>query len=159
MDNIFMICFGGIFYIGAPLLVVMGVNYLYLAFKNPKKAKESLEWPTVDGKLTLVHQLGKTGMINNLDLRYDYIYKGEKYTGKDLTLYPNMFFGKDSIEEIKQTYHEGDTVTVYVNPNKPQKAILQTDLQDLTKYYTVWGSLNLVLGIFLLAVILSSLLG
>ena len=159
MDNIFVICFGGIFYIGAPLLVIMGIYYLYLVLTNPKKAQKSLEWPTVDGKLTLVHQLGKTGMINNLDLRYDYIYKGEKYTGKDLNLFPNMFFGKVSIEEIKQKYHEGDTVTVYVNPAKPHKAILETDLQDLPKYYAVWGGLNFVLGVFLLAVIISSLIG
>ena len=121
MDNIFVVCFGGIFYIGAPLLIIMGIYYLYLVLINPKKAKESLEWPTVDGKLTLVHQLGKTGMINNMDIRYDYIYKGEKYTGKDLTLYPNMFFGKGSVEEVKLAYREGNTVTVYINPEKTQK--------------------------------------
>ena len=158
MENAFVICLGAIFYIGGPLLLIMGTYYLYLAIRNPKKAEESKNWPTVEGKMTLVHMIGRKGLINNIDTRYEYSIGGQKYTGKQITLFPNTIFGKERVEEIINTYHVGQYVTVYTNPNRPKEAILESDLGDQDKFFLGWSILNILIGVFLVAVLVSGFL-
>lgn len=159
MENVFIYCLGAIFYIGGPLLLIMGLYYLYLVIRSPKISQESKEWPTAEGKLTLVHQLGKKGWINNIDVRYEYIFGNQKYTGKSISHFPNTIFGKDRIEEIFEKYHLGQKVTVYTNPRRPKQSVLETELGKQTNYFLIWSILNIVIGGFLVAVMVSGFLG
>ncbi len=159
MENIFVICLGGIFYIGGPLLFGMGIYHLFLAIRNPKRVEESKNWPTTEGKITLVHLLGKKGLINNIDLRYEYSVGGVSYEGKNLNLFPNTIFGKDRIDEIFDTYHKGQYVKVYTNPNRPKEAIIEHDLGDQVKFFLGWSILNILVGAFLIAVLIFGLVG
>jgi hypothetical protein len=159
MENIFVICLGSIFYVGGPLLLIMGFYYLYLSLRNPKLAEESKNWPTTEGKLTLVHMIGKKGWINNVDVRYDYSVGGEKYTGKNLNLFPNTIFGKENVEEIFEKYHEGQYVTVYTNPNRPKQSIIETDFGVQRNYFLGWSIINILIGVFLVAVLVTGFLG
>ncbi len=159
MENLFVICLGGIFYIGGPLLFGMGVYYLYLAIRNPKKAEESKNWNTTEGKITMIHLLGRKGFINNIDLRYEYSVSGVSYVGKNLNLFPNTVFGKSRVDEIFNTYHAGQYVTVYTNPDRPKEAILETDISDQEKFFIIWSIVNVLVGAFLISVLIFGMLG
>lgn len=159
METFFVICLGSIFYVGGPLLLGMGVHYLYLAITNPKKAPETNNWPTCEGKIIDIHMLGRKGWINNIELRYRYTIGGEEYTGKNLTLFPNTIFGKERMDEILENYHTGQYVTVHTNPEKPKDAILETDLGEQDRFFLLWSILNVVVGIFLVAVMIFGLVG
>lgn len=153
MEKAFVICLGAIFYIGGPLLLIMGIYYLYLSIINPKKSEESKNWPTTEGKMTLVRLIGKKGLINNIDVRYDYSVGGEQYTGKNLNLFPNTIFGKERVDEILENYHEGQYVTVYTNPNRRKEAILEHDTGEQGKFFLGWAIMNILVGAFLLSVL------
>ena len=159
MENIFAICFGAIFYIGGPLLLIYGIYYLYLAIRNPGRVEETKSWPTKEARLTTMHLLGRKGMINNVDVRFEYSVDGVDYVGKNLNLYPNTIFGKTRLEDVLETYHEGQYLEVYVNPQRPKEAILETDIQDQNKYFLIWSILNVLVGGFLVAVMVYGLLG
>lgn len=153
MENLFVICFGAIFYIGGPLLLVMGIYYLYLAIRNPKRVEDTKVWPTTEGKLTSARMIGKKGWINNIDFRYTYSVGGQEFLSKNLNLFPNTIFGKERVDEILEDYHEGQYVTVYYNPEKPKEAIIETDLGDQDRYFLIWSILNIVVGGFLVSVL------
>ena len=158
MDNLFVYCMGGLFYIGGPLLFIMGVNYLFLSIWNPRQSQESKNWPTTEGKIISLRQIGKRGWMNNLDFKYDYKVDNKKYTGKNITLFPNTIFGRQRIEEIFDKYEEGQTVTVYTRPGKPKKSLLETDQGDQHNYYMGWGILNILIGGFIVAALITGFL-
>lgn len=153
MELLFTLCFGAIFYIGGPLLFIYGVYYLFLYIRYPQRSQESKNWPTTEGKLTSVHLLGKKGWINNIDLRYTYSVGGQEYVGKNLNLFPNTIFGKERLEEVLNTYHQGQYVTVYTNPEKPKEAILEHDASEQNKYFLAWSIVNILVGGFLIVVL------
>ncbi len=157
MDTIFTICLGSIFYIGGPLLLIMGVYYLYLAIRNPKKAKEAANWPTTEGKIVDIRLIGRKSWMNNIELRYNYTVGGVEYTGRNLTLFPNTIFGKDRLNEILEQYHAGQYVKVYANPEKPKDAVLEPDLGEQDRWFLLWSIMNVLVGIFLATVIIFGL--
>jgi hypothetical protein len=153
MENFFVICFGAIFYIGGPLLLFYGIYYLYLYIRYPKRSEESKNWPTTEAKLTSVHLLGRKGLINNIDLRYEYSIGGQEYVGKNLSLFPNTIFGKERLEEVLDTYHQGQYVTVYTNPGKPKEALIEHEVGEQGKFFLIWSIVNIVVGVFLVSVL------
>jgi hypothetical protein len=157
MDNIFVFCLGSIFYLGGPLLLVMGGYYLYLAIRNPKRAPEVKNWPTTEGKIADIHLIGRKSWMNNIELRYTYSVGGVEYTGKNLTLFPNTIFGKERLNEILEQYHDGQYVTVYTNPEKPKEAVIEPDLGEQDRWFLLWSIVNVVVGLFLAAVIIFGL--
>jgi len=158
MEKIFIICLGSIFYIGGPLLLIMGIYYLYLAIRNPVLVEESKNWPATEGKLTLVHMIGKKGWINNVDIRYEYSVGGEKFTGKNLTLFPNTIFGKENVEKVFEDYHEGQYVTVYTNPKRPKQSFIEREFGVQRNYFLGWSILNILIGAFLMTVLITGFL-
>ena len=159
MENIFSICLGVIFYLGGPLLFVMGVYYLYLAIRNPKIAPGTKNWPTCEGKIEEIRMIGRKGSMNNIELRYRYTLGGVEYIGKNLTLFPNTIFGKDRVNKILEDYHVGQYVTVYTNPDRPKQAILETDLGEQDRFFLIWSIINVLVGIFLLYVMWYGFMG
>ena len=152
MENIFTICLGAIFYLGGPLLLVMGIYYLYLAIRNPKIAVATKNWPTFEGKIADIRLIGRKSWMNNIELRYHYTVNGVEYIGKNLNLFPNTILGKGRLDEILEQYHAGQYVTVFANPDKPKEAILETDLGDQSRFFLIWSIVNIVVGLFLVAV-------
>ena len=151
MDNLFVYCMGGIFYIGGPLLLAMGLYYLFLSLWNPRQAEEIKNWPTTEGRVIAIRQLGKRGWMNNLELKYEYKVDNKKYTGKNITLFPNTIFGRERIEEIHEKYTEGQRVTVYTSPKYPKKAILETEMGSQQTYFLAWSILNILIGGFIVS--------
>jgi hypothetical protein len=149
---------GGIFYIGGPLLLAMGLYYLFLSIWNPRQAEEIKNWPTTEGKIIVVHQLGKRGWMNNIEFRYEYEVDSKKYTGRNITLFPNTIFGRERIEEIHNKYSKGQTITVYTNPKKSKKAILETDMGNQQSYYLGWSILNIIIGGFIVSALVTGFL-
>lgn len=157
--NIFFICFQLIFFIGAPLLFGSGVYYIFHAIRDPRKAKEMDTWSSTFGKVTQLAFPGRPGWLNNAVLKYEYNVTGQDFVGKNLTLFPNMVFGKENVKRIEEAYPVGSKVTVYYNPLNPKDAVLEKDLERLPLYFLLWGSLNTILGIFLAAIIITGLIG
>lgn len=149
---------GGIFYIGGPLLLAMGLYYLFLSIWNPRQAEEIKNWSTTEGKIIVMRQLGKRGWMNNIEFRYKYKVDNKKYTGRNITLFPNTIFGRERIEEIHEKYREGKTVTVYINPKKPKKAILEIEMGGQQSYYLAWSILNIIIGGFIVSALVTGFL-
>ncbi|MCJ7625033.1 MAG: DUF3592 domain-containing protein [Anaerolineaceae bacterium] len=158
MDKLFIYCMGGIFYIGGPLLLAMGLYYLFLSIWNPRQAEEIKNWPTTEGELIVIRQLGKRGWMNNIEFRYEYKVDNKEYTGRNITLFPNTIFGRERIEEIHAKYSEGQTVTVYTNPKNPKKAMLETNMENQQSYYLAWSIINIAIGTFIVSALVTGFL-
>jgi hypothetical protein len=157
--NIFFLCFQLIFFIGAPLLLGTGVYYIVHAIRNPRKAKDMDTWSSTFGKVTQMVFPGRPGWLNNAVLKYEYNVAGQDYVGKNLTLFPNMVFGKDNVKRLEEAYPQGSKVTVYYNPQNPKEAVLEKDVEKLPIYFLIWGIMNTLLGIFLSLIIIQGLTG
>lgn len=158
-QNIFFLCFQLLFYIGGPLLVGMGVYYIYLYIRTPRVVAQFPEWVTVDARIRKLFFPGKPGWMNEVILEYEYSYEGQPYKGKRFNLFPNTVFGKESVEKLKRDYPEGAKVQAYINPQKPVEAVLEKEMGRLPLYFLIWGILNIIMGGFMLAVIIMGLLG
>lgn len=158
-DSIFFFCFQMIFYIGAPLMLGTGVYYIYLFIRNPRKAAGFPSWQSTEGRMEVLAFPGRPGFINNAVMKYTYTVNGETFTGKNMNLYPNTLFGKESIQPIKDKYAEGSRVTVYYNPQNPKEAVLEKETGNLGVYFLVWGILNVLLGALMAGIIVVGVLG
>jgi len=152
-NNIFFLCFQMIFYIGAPLMLGTGVYYVYLSFRNPRKEAGFSSWQSTEGRVEVLAFPGRPGFINNSVMKYTYSVNGQAYTGKNINLYPNTHFGKESLQPIKDKYAEGSRVTVYYNPENPKEAVLEKETGKMNIYFMIWGIVNILLGILMAGII------
>ncbi len=104
------------------LFLVSGVMLLYSYFKEEKLAKESLQWPHVEGQ---IHAIKHAPIGNAVTaIVYSYSVDGKQYESK------KAFFGSPTGTKYKKSlnekFHENDKVEVYYKPENPQIATLIT---------------------------------
>lgn len=118
------------------LFLIIGLGVAAWGVMEVKKGKASLEWPTVDGKITHseVDRHRETHRSNNstrretkysADIRYTYVYEGSSYNGKRVAFGGTRKGSRSKANRIADQYPAGKTVQVYVDPLTPSTACLQ----------------------------------
>lgn len=104
------------------LLLLGGAILLYTYFKEENLAKESLQWPQVEGQISAI----KHAPVGNAVTAIVYSYKvaGKEYESK------KAFFGSPMgtgyKKSLNEKFHENDKVKVYYKTDNPQIATLVT---------------------------------
>ena len=113
----------------AAVVVLVGAVPLGVGVRDYVKGRASQTWPSVDGKVMsseLETRLGGAGeqTSNRARIQYAYTVDGQSYTSRRVGF--GVYGSSDSIEHerLMDTYSEGKTVRVHVNPANPQDAVL-----------------------------------
>ena len=136
-------------------------------------AKRAKTWPTTQGVIkqagvTLAHKTGRLFVrtAHRPDIRYEYTVDDQRYTsnypwfGSEYT-YPirhtaswrgSLSSGRNGLllaQHIADSYHPGKAVTVYYDPDRPSRAIIEQDSPGgfLFIFFATIG-LSAVLGIW-----------
>lgn len=135
---------GGYYYlafIGASLAVIGGVFVVILA-RGYAKAKETLDWPVVEGTVILSRVKERAlgpGVPTEYthELLFEYRHEGKSYQGDRVKRRNNPYFKeKAKAERWVVDWPEGERVEVFFDPANPSFAVLDHDTRAAG--YTIW---------------------
>lgn len=130
------------------LLIGAGVYLAYSTYTHQSNADAAVTATVLESDVAAA---GQPNDVYRLSVRYAYRYGGTRYTSTNV--YPGasdrQFDDEESAREVATTYGEGNTVTAYVNPERPDESyLIEADTGG-----TVLGSVVLiVLGLFVTVV-------
>lgn len=93
------------------LLALSGLVLIGVIVNDFACARASHHWPSVDGVV-----LSESG---GGAVRYAYIHKGESYEAERVAFFTGGFS-----KDLSRTYRPGQSVRVYVDPEKPSAAVI-----------------------------------
>ena len=133
--------------------VVVGGGVLVFAVVSRYEAEESEGWPSTTGRVVEAYldeyqhkpHYRRSETRYHPVVRYTYVVDGVSYTGDRITV-------NDPGSSLR--YTEGDEVTVYYNPDRPERAVLEVGMSNGSTVAFVFAGL-LVLGTGLLFLLLS----
>jgi len=140
------------------LLLCFGIYFIFTALA-------STSWDQVQGKIIstkIPASLSTTGsatqrrLVYRVEATYRYDFNGQSYTnnyfsmGSGFTVEGGFNKKAEAREWLKNSdYSVGKTVTVYVNPDDPEKTVLSSGINIGTIVPVILGLLFFVLGYFL----------
>lgn len=159
--------FGTLFF-AAILLAMAIVSNKYMIKPLAEEVKASVDWPATPGLITHSEMnrewkkdeqnLNEGDYMYSAEVRYNYSVGGKQYEGTRIEATQSSTSSESSVEETLQEYAMGNTVSVYYNPESPNKAMLITGasfgLKLLFKLPYVFG----VFGVLMILGLLKRLL-
>jgi hypothetical protein len=143
---IFVLLFGG-----------AGFFLIYRSLQSRKQAEASQSWPSTPGVVaesrvtssTSTDSDGDTSTTYSPHVEYTYQVGGQEYRGKDITFGFKQGYGNPSkAEEMVTRYPEGSPVTVFYDPAKPQRSVLERKVGGFGSSLVI-GIIFLVIGLCL----------
>ncbi len=140
-----------------PLLIAINLASVVFAWiEDISEAKQSVNWPTVQGIVTESKPLQNCGKGKNRDLfypaiKYSYFVDGQSYDGYQIAIGPTDCGTQDTIKKIIAPYPLGKTVTIWYKPQNPQESILQAGKVTDSTWPNIYSTSLTVVGFVLLA--------
>ncbi len=110
------------------VFLIVGIGTLVLGFSWYNNAKETEKWPTVEGVVVSAtvntHESDGSTMYKPV-ITYKYSVNGKEYTSPKLSFSDYSSSNSDYAYETVNKYPKGTKVTVFYNPEKPYKAVLE----------------------------------
>jgi hypothetical protein len=144
--------------------VLAGIVMVIYVRRMLRQQRQSSSWAPVEGRVlssNLEKEVHRSRPGYNTPItgggittyfprvEYEYEYQGESYQSKRI-ITVNINWPKKEAEEAVARYPEGTSVTVWVNPDHPDQAVLETNLECYTKKFKIAffiGTAFLVVGI------------
>jgi hypothetical protein len=111
--------------------LLAGVGFIFLTRSLQRQFEESQYWPSVEGVVTASTTREATKMKYRSALRgyaplvkYDYAVDGVSYQGERLSWAEPFFLYEPDAAKFSADYPPGITVTVYYDPNKPERSVV-----------------------------------
>lgn len=140
------------------IILAIGVGVTIWGFSTLESAKESLSWPTVEGKvlqsdIERVRKISsrrkkrkrKSRISYQANIFYEYSVKSNKYSSDKISFGDYSSSSQSHARSIVNRYPKGKTVKVYYNPETPELAVLEPGVSWAT--YIPLGS-----GIFFILI-------
>jgi hypothetical protein len=132
---------------------VVGLSIFLYGQYQLNRARGSVTWPLVDGKIItsqVQSHRGEDGTTYSADIEYSYTVN-EKQFKSDVIVIGGHDYGSSAVER----YPLGESVTVAYNPVKPHQAVLEPGVES-TELQT-WG-ISMMSGSFFMAVLFNFIL-
>ncbi|MEO0413887.1 MAG: DUF3592 domain-containing protein [Verrucomicrobiota bacterium] len=146
----------------ALIFVLVGGGLIALGIVRLKGAQESKSWPSTSGQITelSIKQGRKSGKKENSFnskrtyqpvVNYRYQVGDEAFTGNRVTYEPlSRSSSRVRAERVISAFTEGQTVTVFYDPDAPEKSVLQTGRTFQAYIIPVFGGVFLLVGLMML---------
>lgn len=143
-----MRCFDLRFFFGL-LISLLGLVFIGVLWHAYQRALETRAWVEVEATV-ITSRVGdklvppNTPPAYNWDLAYRYEFEGEEHTSGNDRRVPTSTGDRQRIERQVQDLPAGERVTAFVNPDRPEQAVLRHE--TLAPLYTMWFPLLFVIG-------------
>lgn len=131
------------------MLITVGGAFEWLMWRSYQHAKESRSWPQVEATVLRSdideRQIQGSPREYRLNLLYGYSYGGKEITTNQFSPRgPKWTKKEDNVAQLIQEYPVGSIQTAWVNPKRPEGAILTHDTKAAG--YTLWFPALFILG-------------
>jgi hypothetical protein len=120
-------CLSSIFSMGIFLLI--GIGLTYWGWTILQNARASASWPTADGIVTrsqVTHSTDAEGGDSyQPQVTYTYSANNSTYENNTIKFGENSYSSRRKADEIAANYPIGKSVTVYYDPEKPDRSVLE----------------------------------
>lgn len=113
------------------------------------RLSESSAWPQAEGMVTkaiLVTAASNDSAEHSVDVEYEFVANGSRYTGKRVTFGRRGWARKAKAQAELEKYPVNSAVMVFFNPQNPEDSVLIRDAPYATMY--LW--LGIVMFLFAL---------
>lgn len=143
-----MRCFDLRFFFGL-LISVIGLVFMGVLWHAYQRALETRAWTEVEATVVTSRVSDKlvppnTPPAYTWDLAYRYRFDGGEYTAGNDRRVPTSSTDRQRIERQVQDLPAGEQVTAFVNPQRPDQAVLRHE--TLAPLYTMWFPGLFVIG-------------
>ncbi len=125
-----------------------------------RTAKRSAAWPQVKGKV-LTSRVSRREGSYSVRLEYEYAVDGVQYTSDRIKFGATVTVGsgKEEANAITERYPVGSEVTVYYDPHKPSRSVLEREVEARANFIDVLFAVLLVgIGTYVLSGLFSELM-
>ncbi len=136
--------------LGAIGFLCAGTAILAWDIGQLRQAKESRNWPQIEGTVTL-SEVDRSQKESRPHVEYTYVVDGTSYTSRQISF--DVFDkpgGEGRLETIVERYPVGRTVAVYHAPNLPAKAILEPEVYSPFLMPLFFGVMFVASGAYIL---------
>ena len=120
-------CLSTFFSLG--IFLFIGIGLTYWGWNILQNARASASWPTADGVITksIVTQSTDSDGVDSYSPEVTYSYKvnNTKYFNNTIKFGENSYGNRRKAAEIAGNYNIGRKVTVYYDPEKPDRSVLE----------------------------------
>ena len=103
---------------------LVGLATILIAVITRRRSREQYQWPTARGTVVVSGvSLSGGGYFPNVEYRY--VHHGRSFYGIDLNTESVGRTRRSSAERIALKYPVGASVTVFMDPEDPQKSVLE----------------------------------
>ena len=128
--------------------VFVGLTMIYSYLRNVIRVRASAHWPKSRGTVTAswVREDLTASIFTNCfpQVRYAYHVQGQEYRGNKVTFGAQEAKVKAKAMAVVSKYSPGSNVTVYYDPQKPSRAVLERNVSKIMLFY---GALCIGAGI------------
>ena len=135
---------------------VAGLFLLILGFRQFRTSKASVDWPSVEGQVSIATvemkvESGDNGTSRKYSPRvvYNYSVAGQQYTSDQVVIGARAWYPSQIKAETKLMYQSGQQVTVYYDPENPDQAVLEAGATR-----GAWGTLAIGIVFTILGTVL-----
>ncbi len=142
-SRILMFLFGSVF-------LSIGSIFLWISVLQPiLKSYRSGEWPTVPATVVrseLEERSDSEGTTYRILIEMRYVYEGKEYTGGSFNFNNVASSGRDSKMAVLRDYPVGKETICYVNPDRPEEAVLSRKIPGMTYLMGLFASVFVLIG-------------
>jgi len=132
-----------------PIVIVLlvGIAIGFYGIYKIYKGYESQNWPTTEGKIIKSRIAGaKRTFGRRAFIKYEYFVDGKHYESTQIS-YTLIIGDYRGAIEIVREFPEGETATVYYNPDNPMDAVLETEISRRIAWLFILSLLPIILGL------------
>lgn len=111
------------------IFLLVGLGLTYWGWNILQDARASESWPTADGVVIRSEVTRSTDAEGSdsysPEITYAYTVNNEQLANKTIKFGENSYSNRRKAEEIANSYPVGRNVTVYYDPEKPDKSVLE----------------------------------
>lgn len=114
-------------FFGGMVFALAGAAALVLAIRRLRRARRSLSWPTVPGRIESVNLWGRRRVdgemreVERLSVDFRYSFDGQVHRGAEVAMYTVVY---PATVELAERFEAAQEVDVHVDPDRPSSAVL-----------------------------------
>ena len=136
--------------------LLLGLLFLYAFARAVLDTIVCRRWPSTQG-VVLRSGIGpystapEVGLIHaEPQVEYQYQVNGETYTGRNLTIGGEMYWGTQAATQVSRRFKAGTSVVVHYDPRQPARAAIDTAFSSTLWVFLCLGILFAGVGILYL---------
>jgi len=129
--------------------VIIGAVVAFLGIRNLDRAKDSVNWPTAEGKIvssSVRESMGRDSKTYHADIAYEFSVADAVHSGNRISFGDYGTSNPSHARGIVERYPEGLVVTVYYMPDRPKECVLELGITKQARFVPIFGSLCFVVG-------------